>query len=349
MATPALDPYYYSSRMRELAGQKELTTGRGLTQPELEAILNAELSQRYTAEQNRRSQRIQEKALDAQTKAQEDAAEAAKLGGYAQLGVAGAYVGSKVPAIAEAGKSAYNWVTGAAPAVTSMGAADTAALASTAAIDPATGVMTTGYGGMAGGPASIGTTALGYTGVGAAGYFGGKVGGEIADIPAVREATPWGGEKTESIIGGVGGGAAAGAAAGSVIPVVGTAVGAVVGGIIGGVTTAISEGTVICTELSRQGYIPKEILDYEHIYRLKHIDHEAYTGYRKLADPIIPLMQKSKIVTWLILPFGKGVAYEMAHRANPEIKGSRIGCFILKHGLPICRWIVRRGYKWQTS
>lgn len=348
MAQPAIDPYYYQSRMRELSGQKELTTGRGLTQGELESILNAELSQRYTAEQNRRSQRIQEKALDAQTKAQEDAAEAAKLGGYAQLGVAGAYVGSKVPAIAEAGKSAYNWVTGAAPAVTSMGAADTAALASTAAIDPATGLMTTGYGGMAGGPASIGTTALGYTGVGAAGYAGGKAGEYIVKQTPIEEITPWGGEKTETVMGGIAGGAAAGAAVGSVVPVVGTAVGAVVGGIIGGLSAATEE-TVICTELSRQGYIPKEILDYEHIYRLKHIDYAAYTGYRKLADPIIPLMQKSKIVTWLILPFGKGVAYEMAHRANPEIKGSRIGCFILKHGLPICRWIVRRGYKWQTS
>lgn len=344
MATPALDPYYYQSRMRELAGQKELTTGRGLTQTELESILNAELSQRYTAEQNRRSQRIQEKALDAQTKAQEDAAEAAKLGGYAQLGVAGAYVGSKVPAIAEAGKSAYNWVTGAAPAVTSMGAADTAALASTAAIDPATGLMTTGYGGMAG-PAPI--TAGGVALTAGAGYVGGKAGEYIVQQTPIEDITPWGGEKTESVMGGIGGGAAAGAAAGSFIPGVGTAVGAVVGGIIGGVS-AVAE-SVICTELSRQGYIPKEILDHEHTYRLKHIDHAAYTGYRKLADPIIPLMRKSKIVTWLILPFGKGVAYEMAHRANPEIKGSRIGCFILKHGLPICRWMVRRGYKWQTS
>lgn len=141
MANIAVDPYYFQSRMRELSGQKELTTGRGLTQPELEAILNAELSQRYTAEQNRRQQRIQEKALDAQTKAQEDAAEAAKLGGYAQLGVAGAYVGSKVPAIVEGGKSAYNWVTGATPAISP---------ANTPLVDTATGVTTTGYGGMSG-------------------------------------------------------------------------------------------------------------------------------------------------------------------------------------------------------
>lgn len=342
----ALDPYYYQSRMRELAGQKELTTGRGLTQPEMEAILNAELSARYTAEQNRRSQRIQEKALDAQTKAQEDAAEAAKLGGYAQLGVAGAYVGSKVPAIVDYGKKAVNWATGATPAVTAAEMAATkGALASTAAIDPATGLMTTGYGGMAG-PAPI--TAGGVALTAGAGYAGGKAGEYIVQQTPIEEITPWGGEKTESVMGGIGGGAAAGAATGSIIPGVGTVVGAVVGGIVGGVSAAV-ENTVICTELSRQGYIPKEILEYEHIYRLKHIDHVAYTGYRKLADPIIPLMQKSKIVTWLILPFGKGVAYEMAHRANPEIKGSWLGCFILKHGLPICRWIVRRKLLCQIS
>ena len=341
MATPAIDPYYYQSRMRELSGQKELTTGRWLTQPELEAILNAELSQRYTAEQNRRSQRIQEKALDAQTKAAEDAAEAAKLGGYAQLGVAGAYVGSKVPAIAETGKKAINYVTGAAPAVTAADLAATkGALASTAAIDPATGLMTTGYGGMSG-PAAItaGDIALGA----GAGYVGGKAGEYIVEQTPIEELTPWGGEKTESVMGGVGGGAAAGF-------VVGGPVGAVVGGIVGGVSAAIDKGTVICTELSRQGYIPKEILDYEHEYRLQNIDYPAYAGYRYLADPIVPLMKKSKLITWLILPFGKGVAYEMAHRANPAIKGSIIGKFVLKHGLPICRRITkRRTEKWQTS
>ena len=53
MASTALDPYYYQSRLRELQGQKELTTGRGLTQPETESILNAELSQRYNAELSR--------------------------------------------------------------------------------------------------------------------------------------------------------------------------------------------------------------------------------------------------------------------------------------------------------
>src|SRR3990172_8960114 len=213
MANIAVDPYYYSSRMRELSGQKELTTGRGLTQPELEAILNAELSARYTAEQGRRQQKMQERALDIQEQSAEDQAEAAKLSGYAQLGVAGAYVGSKVPAIADYGKKAVNWVTGATPAVTATEMAATkGALASTAAIDPATGLMTTGYG-------------------------GGKAGEYIVKQTPIEEITPWGGKKTESVMGGIGGGAAAGAVAGSIIPGVGNVVGAVIGGIVGGLSS----------------------------------------------------------------------------------------------------------------
>src|SRR3990172_8798343 len=194
MANIAVDPYYYSSRMRELSGQKELTTGRGLTQPELEAILNAELYARYTAEQGRRQQKMQERALDIQEQSAEDQAEAAKLSGYAQLGVAGAYVGSKVPAIADYGKKAVNWVTGATPAVT------------------ATEI-----------------TAGGVALTGAAGYAGGKAGEYIVKQTPIEEITPWGGKKTESVMGGIGGGAAAGAVAGSIIPGVGNVVGAVIG------------------------------------------------------------------------------------------------------------------------
>ena len=235
MANIAVDPYYYSSRMRELSGQKELTTGRGLTQPELEAILNAELSARYTAEQGRRQQKMQERALDIQEQSAEDQAEAAKLSGYAQLGVAGAYVGSKVPAIADYGKKAVNWVTGATPAVTATEMAATkGALASTAAIDPATGLMTTGYGGMTG-PAPI--TAGGVALTGAAGYAGGKAGEYIVKQTPIEVITPWGGKKTESVMGGIGGGAAAGAVAGSIIPGVGNVVGAVIGGIVGGLSS----------------------------------------------------------------------------------------------------------------
>ena len=94
MSSIALDPYYYQSRLRELQGQKELTTGRGLTQPETEAILNAELSQRYNAEISRRQIANQEKIQEKQIKMQEDATksanQAAMVSGVGQLALGGA-------------------------------------------------------------------------------------------------------------------------------------------------------------------------------------------------------------------------------------------------------------------
>ena len=94
MSSIALDPYYYQSRLRELQGQKELTTGRGLTQPETESILNAELSQRYNAELSRRQIANQEKIQEKQIKMQEDAAksanQAAMVSGVGQLALGGA-------------------------------------------------------------------------------------------------------------------------------------------------------------------------------------------------------------------------------------------------------------------
>src|SRR3990167_8855335 len=94
MPSQALDPYYYQSRLRELQGQKELTTGRGLTQPETEAILNAELSQRYNAEISRRQIANQEKIQEKQIKMQEDATksanQAAMVSGVGQLALGGA-------------------------------------------------------------------------------------------------------------------------------------------------------------------------------------------------------------------------------------------------------------------
>lgn len=93
MALPALDPYYFQSRLRELQGQKELTTGRGLTQPETEAILNAELNQRYTTELSRRQianqERIQEKAIKQQEDAAKSQSQAAMVSGVGQLAQAG--------------------------------------------------------------------------------------------------------------------------------------------------------------------------------------------------------------------------------------------------------------------
>lgn len=173
MAATALDPYYYQSRMRELSGQKELTTGRGLTQSETEAILNAELNQRYTAELSRRQianqERIQEEQLkqqEKQLKQQEDAAksqsQAAMVSGVGQLALAG------VSTYGMGAQAGWWGSTAATPAVTGATVTGAGAGAGTVAAGGITAAGGTGVASAAGGTGA-GTTAGGGTGTAASG------------------------------------------------------------------------------------------------------------------------------------------------------------------------------------
>ena len=113
-------------------------------------------------------------------------------------------------------------------------------------------------------------------------------------------------------------------------------VGAVVGGVVGWASS-----TVICTELHRQGYVPKELLDLEKKYQ-SNFDHETYWGYRIWADPVVRGMRRSAMLTKIVALFGKAFIEEVAHRVEPERKGSKFGSLILKVGVPLCRWNYNR-------
>lgn len=102
---------------------------------------------------------------------------------------------------------------------------------------------------------------------------------------------------------------------------------------IGGDATA----TIVCTELNRQGYLPREVMEKDSEYRKKHIDLDAYHGYLMLFSPIVGAMRRSRLVTTLIRPFGVATAREMASRVDSKIKGSILGKIILKVGIPMCR------------
>lgn len=135
-------------------------------------------------------------------------------------------------------------------------------------------------------------------------------------------------------------GAASGAVTGTYLfPGIGT----VAGGIIGGVSGYLNseEGTVLCHELYRQGYLPRKVLKYDEIYADLAVDIETYIGYRFLADPVVRKMRKSKMLTLILKPFILSFAYTMANRLNKDIKVNRVrkflGTMILKLGTPICR------------
>lgn len=327
----AIDPYYFKSRLREEAQQRQLTTGRGLSQAETEAILASELGERYRGRQRGRALQLQERALDIREEAIASETEAARVSGAAQLGAVGIYGATKAyPAIkglfAPAAEGAIPTAAGAGAALPTVGAQVPAWAPTTAGVPgvvaptaPADVAATT----VPGAPGLVQTVAL-PVGAGVGTYYGMQAMGANQELSAAAS------------------GAVTGAMIGSAVPVVGTAIGAVVGAGVGLVTETLDDATVICTELHRQGYIPRHILNWENKYRRAFISKSAYQGYRYLADPIIPLMQKSWLITQVVRPFGVGIAYEMAHRVNPNIQGSLLGRLVLRIGLPICSMVNRR-------
>lgn len=345
----AIDPYYYQSRLRDIQGQRAITTGRALSPEDTTAILNSEFAARYQNEVLSREQKRADAQLAIQQRASDQQAEAIKqqglantIGGVGQLGLG--YAALKTAGVFGAGAGATTGAGASVPVATATGGYGAAGAGGQAGAAWGGTVGTAGTGGTATMPGAAGAGGMGASVAYpvAAGIAGGWAGHAIGQSKEFMALTPWGGKKTEGIMGGVAGGAAAGAMVGSVVPVVGTVIGGIIGGVVGGATAAYQEGTVICTELHRQGYIPKEIMDYEYLYRIDNIDMPAYIGYRKLADPVVSIMRKSKVITYIVKPFGVGVAYEMAHRANAEIKGSILGSIILYLGLPLCRQIAKR-------
>lgn len=107
----------------------------------------------------------------------------------------------------------------------------------------------------------------------------------------------------------------------------------------------VTGGTVICSELSRQGLLPRTVVEKDSQYRRKHIDGRTYVGYLMLFTPIALRMRKSKVLTALVYPFGRAAAFEMAHRVDNTIPGSILGKIILAAGKPFCKawYIIQHG------
>ena len=94
-------------------------------------------------------------------------------------------------------------------------------------------------------------------------------------------------------------------------------------------------GSVVCTELHRQGYIPWDVLMYENIARIKYLSEGEYRGYLKIFTPVANKMKTSKLLTKIMKPFGVGVARELASKVSYH-KGSTLGKITLALGLPVC-------------
>ena len=134
---------------------------------------------------------------------------------------------------------------------------------------------------------------------------------------------------------------AAGAATGAAY---GFMTGGPVGGIIGLVAGALPNlfDKVICTELFRQGYLSRKIHRLDEKYAKMYIDNDTLRGYHVWAKPLVCLMSKSRVITYLVYPIGRAWAHEMAHRVDPKIKGSVLGKILHTIGVPVCRFIGHR-------
>lgn len=94
-------------------------------------------------------------------------------------------------------------------------------------------------------------------------------------------------------------------------------------------------GTVICTELHRQGIMSDEVYKKDVAYglKLKEVSPETFEGYQVWAKYVAKWMSKSKIITAIIKPFGMAWANNMAGNKN------LLGTLILKVGIPTCKII----------
>lgn len=96
-------------------------------------------------------------------------------------------------------------------------------------------------------------------------------------------------------------------------------------------------GTVICTELHRQGYFSDETLEKEKAYGLWLIenDPEVYLGYRMWADSVVKLMQKSELFSFVVACVATPWASYVAGNCN------LVGMTINAIGAPMCKLVYK--------
>ena len=103
-------------------------------------------------------------------------------------------------------------------------------------------------------------------------------------------------------------------------------------------------GKVICTELHRQGKLDDATMaaDKEFGEMVAENDPHTMAGYHLWAKPVLRLMQKSRIITWLVALLALPWAREMFLRQTGNGRGSWRGRILMRLGIPVCRFIGRR-------
>jgi hypothetical protein len=103
----------------------------------------------------------------------------------------------------------------------------------------------------------------------------------------------------------------------------------------------VHASSIICTELNRQGLLKDSMLRASSAYIRKHQEEDGnrdfYLGYLIFAAPIVEKMKKSKIFTYLMIPYGSIICRECASRESNKYKSTFISrliffisCFFFK-------------------
>jgi hypothetical protein len=163
------------------------------------------------------------------------------------------------------------------------------------------------------------TTAGATSALGTAAYTAGAAGAGVAAYQAGKLAAPYleqvgvPTDTTEafSTTGGLGvasslAGDAVSSATGS--DTAGSIVSAIINPVQAGIgLVADATGTVLCTELNRQGELTDRDVKWARVFRMRHVSQEIYEGYFMWGVPVVGLMQRSPLFNFLFKPVAKAI------------------------------------------
>nr|WP_319513797.1 phage tail tip lysozyme [uncultured Cohaesibacter sp.] len=105
-------------------------------------------------------------------------------------------------------------------------------------------------------------------------------------------------------------------------------------------------GTIICSELYRQGYMPKALWEADEKWgrMTTRKDPDIIRGYRTWAAPVVRLMKRSPGATRIIAKLTAPWARQMAYEAGYLPEGNFLGWLTNTFGIPFS-WLVGKGLK----
>ena len=103
----------------------------------------------------------------------------------------------------------------------------------------------------------------------------------------------------------------------------------------------MSGGKVICTQTMHQGLLCPIILRADEAYG-RTLPREVMRGYHSWGIPVARVMKQFPLLTYFLSPFAWAWANEAAFRYNGSGESNLLGRFLLKIGIPICKFLGRR-------